>query len=183
VYSSGPLGSFRSGVPGSSSGLTKHTTLPPISPSPSKSETVKEDTTRNPFVLPPEAEIFTLRERERQKAKEERARVRKLKVHEKSTYTSRLNAKTASLRKHALTPDHFGGEGADKEASIHEDTQFVLATTRDRHIEKEDLASYVAKKREMFLVQYSLGAKRDEIQKLEEIARVRGMDPRLPWRK
>lgn len=59
----------------------------------------------------------------------------------------------------------------------------MLATTRDRHIEKEDLVSYVAKKREMFLVQYSLGAKRDEIQKLEEIAKVRGMDPRLPWRK
>ena len=179
MYSSGHLGSFRSGVPGSSSGLTKHTTLPPISPSPSKSDTVKEDTTRNPFVLPPEAEIFTLRERERQKAKEERARERRLKVHEKSTYASRLNAKTASLRKHALTPDHFGGEGADKEASIHEDTQFVLATTRDRHIEKEDLASYVAKKREMFLVQYSLGAKRDEIKKLEEIAKVGRMGLRL----
>ena len=44
--------------------------------------------------------------------------------------------------------------------------------TSDRHIEKEDLAKYVCRKREMFLVQYSLGVKREEIRKLEEIARV-----------
>ncbi len=39
-------------------------------------------------------------------------------------------------------------------------------------MEKEDLASYVSRKREMFLVQYSLGVKREEIRKLEEIAMV-----------
>ena len=49
-------------------------------------------------------------------------------------------------------------------------TTYVL--TSDRHIEKEDLAKYVSRKREMFLVQYSLGVKREEIRKLEEIARV-----------
>ena len=166
------MGSLHSGVPGSPSGLAKHTVLPPITPSTSKGVTSREESTRNPFVMPPASEIFTLRERERQKMKEGRARERQLKVHEKSTYASRLNAKTASLRKHALTPDHPPGEGGDKETSIHEDTQFVLATTRDRHIEKEDLASYVARKREMFLVQYALGVKRDEIRKLEDIARV-----------
>lgn len=53
----------------------------------------------NPFVMPPESELFTLRERQRRQAKEERAEQRKLKVHEKSTYSSRLNAKNASLRK------------------------------------------------------------------------------------
>ena len=42
----------------------------------------------------------------------------------------------------------------------------------DRQIEKEDLAKYISRKREMFLVQYSLGVKREEIRKLEEIAKV-----------
>ena len=42
----------------------------------------------------------------------------------------------------------------------------------DRQIEKEDLAKYVSNKREMFLVQYSLGVKREEIRKLEQIAKV-----------
>jgi hypothetical protein len=40
----------------------------------------------------------------------------------------------------------------------------------DRRIEKESLKEYIDKKREMFLVQYSLGVKRDEMRKLEEIA-------------
>lgn len=84
----------------------------------------------------------------------------------------RLNAKTASLRKQVLSPPSSGHTAEGEMAGVHEDTQFVLATTRDRHMEKEDLASYVSRKREMFLVQYSLGVKREEIRKLEEIAMV-----------
>jgi len=53
---------------------------------------------------------------------------------------------------------------------VKDDPQFVLTTTRDRNIEKENLAEFISKKREMFLVQYSLGVKRDEMRKLEEIA-------------
>ena len=127
-------------------------------------------------MMPPTSELFTLRERERQKLKEERAKERLLRVHEKTTYASRLNAKTASLRKQVLTPERDHRDGAralrSKESGIHEDTQFVLTTTKDRHFEKEDLVSYVNRKREMFLVQYSLGVKREEIRKLEEIAKV-----------
>lgn len=124
--------------------------------------------------MPPTNELFSLRERERLQVKKDRAEERKLKVHEKSTYASRLNAKTAALRKHALSPDSQVSEGGAicKESGIHEDTQFVLATTKDKHIEKEDLASYIQRKKEMFLVQYALGVKRDEIKKLEDIARV-----------
>jgi Domain of unknown function (DUF4200) len=35
---------------------------------------------------------------------------------------------------------------------------------------KENLHDFIAKKREMFLVQYALGVKREEMRKLEEIA-------------
>ena len=48
----------------------------------------------------------------------------------------------------------------------------ISVPTSDRQIEKEDLAKYVSNKREMFLVQYSLGVKREEIRKLEQIAKV-----------
>lgn len=37
---------------------------------------------------------------------------------------------------------------------------------------KENLHDFIAKKREMFLVQYALGVKREEMRKLEEIAQV-----------
>ena len=162
--------------PGSTSRLAKHTVLPPISSPPptgvSTSRLSQDDPAKNPFVMPPTSEVFTLRERERQRMKHERTKERLLKVHEKSTYSSRLNTKMASLRKQTLTPDSLTTEGRSKEASIHEDTQFVLATTKDRHIEKEDLVTYVGRKREMFLVQYALGVKREEIMKLEDIAKV-----------
>ncbi len=113
-----------------------------------------------------------MRERERLKQREERARDRNLKVHEKMTYSTRMNSKLASLRKQIGTPDlEKNPSEVDRETRFHEDTQLLLATTKDRHLEKEDLTSYVGRKREMFLVQYSLGVKKEEIRKLEEIAK------------
>ena len=44
--------------------------------------------------------------------------------------------------------------------------------TADRHFGKENLHDYIEKKREMFLVQYALGVKREEMRKLEEIAQL-----------
>ena len=73
-----------------------------------------------------------------------------------------------------MSPPESGRMGRDgkEERGVSEDTDFVLTTTRDRHFEKEDITSYVNRKREMFLVQYALGVKREEIQKLEDIAMV-----------
>lgn len=72
-----------------------------------------------------------------------------------------------------MSPPESGRRDQEKgERGVSEDTDFVLTTTRDRHFEKEDITSYVNRKREMFLVQYALGVKREEIQKLEDIARV-----------
>jgi hypothetical protein len=125
----------------------------------------------NPFVMPPPSQVFALREMERLKQRQDRARERSLRVHEKMTYTTRRNSKLASLRKQVLTPDVTAGDAAlRKDANMQEDTQFLLSATKDRCLEKEDLKSYVGRKKEMFLVQYSLGVKREEIQKLEEIA-------------
>lgn len=45
--------------------------------------------------------------------------------------------------------------------------------TNDRQQEKESMAEFIAKKREMFLVQMSLDTKREEIRKLEEKARMK----------
>ena len=121
--------------------------------------------------MPPASEVFTLREKERLKQRQERAKERKLKVHEKMTYSTRMSTKLSSLKKQVLSDLDSVDSGTSKESSIHEDTQLLLTTTKDRHVEKEDLTSYVGRKREMFLVQYTLGVKKEEIQKLKEIAR------------
>lgn len=188
--------SRQSGTPGSRSSLTRHVPLPPIpapSTAPTDAQLPNAEERRNPFVMPPENELFTLRQRQREQTKKQRAEQRKLKVHEKSTYSSRLNTKNASLRKkvsatkshieelhrisnmllQVMSPPESGRRDQEKgERGVSEDTDFVLTTTRDRHFEKEDITSYVNRKREMFLVQYALGVKREEIQKLEDIARV-----------
>jgi len=125
----------------------------------------------NPFKMPPDCDIFLLRDKERQKKKQERVRQRKLHVHQKSTYASRVNFRTASMIHPAESDDEEEKEEEmDKAVAVKDDPQFTIAVTRDRHVEKESLAEYIAKKREMFLVQYSLGVKRDEMRKLEEIA-------------
>ena len=79
------MGSEASSVKASGGNFSKHPVLPPISPSPPP----PGGKGGNPFVMPPEGEIFTLRERERRRSKEQRASERRLKVHEKSTYSSR----------------------------------------------------------------------------------------------
>jgi len=123
----------------------------------------------NPFKMPPDSDIFLLRDKERQRKKQERLRQRNLKVHEKTTYASRVNFRTAAMI-HPQESESEEEEDADKAVAVKDDPQFTIAVTRDRHVEKESLAEYIAKKREMFLVQYSLGVKRDEMRKLEEIA-------------
>lgn len=120
--------------------------------------------------MPPDSDIFLMRDKERQRKKQERLRQRDLKVHEKTTYASKVNFKTAQMIKPTDSDEEKDEEESDKAVAVKDDPQFTIAVTRDRHVEKESLAEYIAKKREMFLVQYSLGVKRDETQKLEEIA-------------
>jgi len=136
-----------------------------------KSSADEHDPKINPFKMPPDNDIFLLRDKERQKMKQERIKQRSLKVHEKTTYATRVNFKTAQMIHPESSEEEKEDSDEDGALNVKDDPQFTLAVTRDRHVEKESLADYINKKREMFLVQYSLGVKRDEMRKLEEIAR------------
>jgi len=149
--------------------------LPPIKvegqdlPQVHASKTSKKKKT--PFSLPSGEEVFAVREKVRVKEREDWAQERTLKVYEKGTYSTRMKNMLANLRRQVKAMDTTvkGGEASGevgKPGALQEDTEFVLATTRDRQIEKEDLSNYIGRKREMFLVQYSLGVKKDEISKL-----------------
>ena len=66
---------------------------------------------------------------------QERIQQRSLKVHEKTTYTSRVNAKTAAMRKIGdEIEDEFFEEEIKKEKdgviAVKDDPQFTLAITR-----------------------------------------------------
>lgn len=120
-----------------------------------------------PFSLPPGDEVFALREKERLKERDDWANERTLKVHEKGTYSTRMKSMLACLRNQVMSTDSRSdlSEGLGS-AALRDDVDFVLTTIRDRHLGKEDICSYINRKREMFLVQYSLGVKKDEIRKL-----------------
>jgi len=108
----------------------------------------------NPFHMPTDEEVFALRDEEQHRKKMERERARDLHVWEKG------------VTRRTLGDQQLGDEQRSK-------LSLVAAATRDRRKEKENMADFIAKKREMFLVQMSLDTKRAEIRKLEERAQQR----------
>lgn len=109
----------------------------------------------NPFTLPKE-DVFLLRERERQEKQDKRAREKNLKIWDKNpTKSSRLGLIKAA-------------GGSQRLSNAKTDRMF-----QGRRREKENMTDFVAKKRDMFLIQMSLDTKRQEIQKLEEKAQMK----------
>ena len=109
-----------------------------------------------------------LREEERNRKLMERKEQQKLRVHEKTTWASRQNAATVA----EMMGDPYGGEDSDEEAD--EELEAPKSISRAPK-DKEDMSVFIAKKREMFLVQMSLNTKREEILKLEQKAQARDM--------
>uniref|UniRef100_A0A7S4F2N3 DUF4200 domain-containing protein n=1 Tax=Chrysotila carterae TaxID=13221 RepID=A0A7S4F2N3_CHRCT len=113
--------------------------------------------------MPTDEEVFALRDEEQRKKESERERAKQLHVWEKGV-VSRPKVR-----------DYEGD--CDSQAQARDAQQaklnLVAAATRDRRKEKENMAEFIAKKREMFLVQMSLDTKRAEIRKLEERAHQR----------
>lgn len=115
----------------------------------------------NPFRLPPDDQIFLIREQERQKRAEERERVKTLRVWEKTTASQ-------NVRKTRRVDDGADDDQNKTDAKKGARTESV---GRDPRREKENVSDFVAKKREMFLVQMSLDVKKAEILKLDEKAK------------
>jgi len=109
-----------------------------------------------------------MREEERQKRAEEREMFKKLKVWEKTTAASRIH------RIQRFKDEDLLQDKTQKDASVFLGPG-AATMGRDPHSrrEKENIADFVAKKREMFLVQMSLDVKKAEIFKLDDKARMK----------
>ena len=57
---------------------------------------------KNPFIMPVDTDVFLMRDRERQKEKHEKAKLKTLKVHEKLTYAAKVGTKAAAKRREAM---------------------------------------------------------------------------------
>lgn len=141
--------------------INKVVSLPPIG---NKHDGNEEQ--ENPFKLPSDDRIFRLREEEKQRKQEAREKLMTSTIWEKS----KSDVLSRSKRLMELVGD-------SKVASLTEATKKTieenLKLTAPRRQEKENMTEFVAKKREMFLVQMSLDTKREEIRKLEEKAQMK----------
>jgi hypothetical protein len=118
--------------------------LPPTAPN-----------TANPFSLPSDEEVFRLRDEERRNRAAAKEANASLKVWQKG------HSKGRSLRMKDLQEPTVAAKSA------------VGGVVNERRQEKEIMTEFIAKKREMFLVQMSLDTKREEIRKLEEKAQMK----------
>lgn len=121
----------------------------------------------NPFKLPGDDQIFRMREEEKRKRLEEREENRKLKIWEKPS--AGITSRTTRLR------ELIGDDGPMTltEMMSKSDSKIKDKAQSNRRQEKENMVEFIAKKREMFLVQMSLDTKREEIRKLEEKAKMK----------
>jgi hypothetical protein len=139
-------------------------------------QSVSDKPERNPFVLPSDEEVFRMRDTERRMKSLQREQQSKMKVWEKTT-------STAQLGRSAKVSELLDGAGGDQLDLSRRKSKMVAAAKNvlgpsgsgaggagGHKPEKENMAEFIAKKREMFLVQMSLDTKREEIRKLEEKA-------------
>ncbi|NWU55890.1 CP100 protein, partial [Dromas ardeola] len=129
----------------------------------------------NPFTIPTEIDIFSIRNKERKKAKAEHERMKTMKIHEKMTYSTKIKAKQKGCRK-ALQKEEE--EEARKQATnearlktLQETLSWKIAINKDNPLEKESFHDYINDRREIFLLEYAIAVKRDEIQRMESIAK------------
>ncbi|TYZ57661.1 hypothetical protein PybrP1_012514 [[Pythium] brassicae (nom. inval.)] len=154
----------------------------------------------NPFTLPSDEEVFRMRETEKQRKEEDKRATATQKIYEKSTVTSKIgnirrfrsdDPVGTQVDRVDMSPNRCVGrltsvcslcpQPADLDgytSSQSRQTRGLVAAataaiSNDRLREKENMADFIAKKREMFLVQMSLDTKREEIRKLEEKAQLK----------
>ncbi|KAM6325278.1 cilia- and flagella-associated protein 100 [Podargus strigoides] len=136
-----------------------------LSESPDKDE---ENPMRNPFRLPSDIDILSIRDKERKKAEAEREMKKTMKIHEKMTYSTKMKAKQKGCRK-ALQKEE------EEEAREREEILKILQKSRlwktIMKKEKETFLDRIYDRREMLSVKYAVAVKQDEIQRLEKVAK------------
>lgn len=139
---------------------------------PSATEPIQDEI--NPFHVPQNnADIIRLREAEKLRRTQARELNHKLKIWQKGKSLHRnfhIQGEPRLEKKEGVEDIKL----EDKSKKIHDRIEKAIDSCMSCHIEeKECMATFIAKKREMFLLQMSLNIKRNEIHKIEERARLK----------
>ncbi|CUG94218.1 unnamed protein product [Bodo saltans] len=116
----------------------------------------------NPFRMPTDEEVFILRDEEKRQNTMERERLKGQPVHEKTTQSARIGA----ARSQITDEDMDDSRNQSQHQNLHSEVHLPTIDVR----EKDNMAVYIQKKREMGLARMSLATKRQEIKKLDEEA-------------
>ncbi|KAM6300827.1 cilia- and flagella-associated protein 100 [Aegotheles albertisi] len=134
----------------------------------------KENPMKNPFTIPPDIDIFAVRDKERKEAKAERERMKTMKIHEKMTYSTKIKVKDKGLRKALQKEEEETRKQATNEErleTLQESLSWEIAVKNDYPLEKMTFCDYINDKREVFLFQYAKAIKQDEIHRIENITK------------
>ncbi|XP_064523548.1 cilia- and flagella-associated protein 100 [Pseudopipra pipra] len=134
----------------------------------------EENPTKNPFTIPSDADIFGLRDKEIKKAKAEHERKKTLKVHEKTTYSTKIKEKSGlmkALKKEEEEESRKQPTSEERLKVLQEILSRKLGMQKDYALERETFHGYLNDRREIFFLEYAMAVKRDEIKKMEDIAK------------
>lgn len=112
--------------------------------------------------MPTDEEVFILRDEEKRQNTMERERLKGQPVHEKTTQSARIGA----ARSQITDEDMDDSRNQSQHQNLHSEVHLPTIDVR----EKDNMAVYIQKKREMGLARMSLATKRQEIKKLDEEA-------------
>ncbi|TRZ21893.1 hypothetical protein HGM15179_005182 [Zosterops borbonicus] len=133
-----------------------------------------ENPKKNPFKVPPDADLLSMRDKEMKKAQAEREKRKTMKVHEKMTYSTKMKAKTG-LRKTLKREEE---EDSKIEATCEERLEVLqemlsrkLAMKKDYAFDRETFYGYLQDRKQIFYLEHAIAVKREEIQKMEDIAK------------
>ncbi len=130
----------------------------------------------NPFRIPTDEEVFMMRDKEKRRKREERQRLSQVPVHEKSTWSTRLNVRRHNdreLDKRLKETNAMIHANMERRAGSKQSKNTTFPPIQREKREKENMSQFIEKKRQMFLIQMSLDTKKNEIQKLEKKAEER----------
>ncbi|XP_069485927.1 coiled-coil domain-containing protein 38 [Ambystoma mexicanum] len=130
------------------------------------------DYTKNPFKYM-DTDIFVFRSKAIKASKEERHRQQKLKIAEKTTFSSRAKTHAYSNRSYVLEEGAKEEDVKKKESEgLTCDATFALCNIHRCPGDKDSLKDYIAKKRDMFLAQYSVAVKQEAMRTMEAILQI-----------
>ncbi|KAL1273049.1 hypothetical protein QQF64_028911 [Cirrhinus molitorella] len=121
----------------------------------------------NPFKISENNDLFQMRNEEQTQRKLEHQSKLALPVHEKMTFAVRTRAGQTSLRKELKEESNIPITHTHGQLQI---MPAWRASIKDPNIDKGGMNEYITKKRELFLLEYSLAVKKGEIQLLEQMA-------------